>query len=139
MKKRLIATCLLSTMLFMVGTPIKAYSEIEQYEPINFEVTNSRLRASYIVLNTGWSFNKDRCAFSLDFLRESTGSGTIVLQKKINNSWVDYKNTAIEFIKSYSMSSNITVSNLSAGDYRLKFIIQANGYSETLYSWEKTL
>ena len=117
---------------------VKAES-IEKYNSVEFTVANSRLRASKIVLNTGWSFNSNRCAFSIDFLQNSTGSGTVTLQKKVNNSWADHRSLIIGFKNVYSMSDSITVSNLSSGEYRLKFYITANGVTETQYTWSETL
>lgn len=120
-------------------TPVAYAEEVTDYEPISFTVMDIGLRASSIVLNTGWSFGKDYCDFSIDFLQVATGNGTVTLQKKVGNSWTDYKDLGIRFKNIYSFGSSILVSNLSSGDYRLKFYLTVNGVTETLYTWEKTL
>lgn len=144
MLKRLIPFLLL---LVVVVTTIPSTSskaqemeEVEtQDESIEFTVANSKLRASNIILGTGWTFNNDRCSFTIDFLRVSTGSGTVTLQRKVSYSWINYKSIDIQFKNVYSASAGIIVSNLPAGEYRLEFDITANNISEVLYTWEKTL
>lgn len=108
-------------------------------DPIDFTIANSKLRASSIISGTGWAFSNDRCTFTVDFLRTSNGSGKVSLQRKVSYSWINYKSTNIEFSNSYSAGGGILVSNLPAGEYRLKFDITANNVSETIYTGEKTL
>lgn len=121
------------------GIEIQTVVEELDEEPIDFTVANSKLRASSIISGTGWAFSNDRCTFTIDFLRTSSGSGTVILQRKVSYSWINQKRVNIEFTNSYSAGGGILVSNLPAGEYRLEFDITANNISEVLYTWEKTL
>jgi len=139
MRKKIVLFLLSISVISHNISPVLGATVIEQYETVEFVVANSRLRASSIVLNTGWSFSKDHCTFSINFLNNSTGSGTVTLQKKVNSTWADHRSLNIEYKNVYSLSNSITVNNLSSGDYRLKFYLTANGTTETIYTSTKTL
>lgn len=142
MKNKVILSLLIIVLginTFTLIADAETQQEVITYESIPFTLANSKLRASSIVLNTGWSFGKDYCDFSIDFLRVTTGSGTVTLQKKFGNTWMDYKSLNIGFTNTDYIGTSLPVSNLSSGEYRLKFYLTADGVTETLYTWEKSI
>lgn len=142
MKNKVILSLLIIGLSINIFTPTvdaATQQEVTTYESIPFTLANSRLRASSIVLNIGWSFGKNYCDFSIDFLKVTTGSGTVTLQKKIGNSWTDYNSLNIGYKNVPYIGTFIPVNNLSSGEYRLKLYLTSNGVTETLYTLEQSI
>lgn len=124
--------------------------DILQYESIEDPGTEETTtysaimpRASSILSATTWTLSKNTCKYSLTFLGRSTGSGQATLQVKSGNSWYTYDDVSISFSNTWSFDSSITVSNLAAGTYRLRFDLDVSRdgkeYSETIYTLSKKI
>lgn len=102
------------------------------------------LRASSILQGSSWKFTKDECNLVYRFLKSTSGSVTITLQKENSNgTWTDVASKYHSFSFTTSTIADVPVSNLSAGTYQVKTaiyaIIAGTEYYETQYTGTRRL
>lgn len=129
--------------------------ETTTYDPLEVEIESKGIKSissniaispySSAVLNeTTWGFNKNACTLIYSFLRSSSGSLDITLQKENSDgTWKDVATKYHSFSFTTLTNTSIPVSNLLAGTYQIKTQIYAvvNGtvYEETKYTGTRRL
>lgn len=120
--------------------------EVTEYEPLDLELSSRSisLRGSAILSETSWGFNKNACTLIYTFLRSTSGSVTITLQKENSDgSWSDVASKYHSFSYTSTTSTSVPVSNLSAGTYQIKTeiyaVVNSTLYEETKYTGTRRL
>lgn len=132
---KILLTVLLATLLTQQDQRCLAYSsnydEIFEIDDLEVSSENYLTRASKIIVSSSWYLDNSTCLFSLSFLTNSTGSGSAILEKKVNSQWVESGSVNFNFKNSRTLDGVVSVSNLTSGSYRLIIDLEVSGVNET--------
>lgn len=125
----------LFTILLLVSVVFNApiYSQAQDFTSDRDLIEDQyMLRASRIISGSSWSLSKK--AFALFFLEESTGYGTVTMQRKNGTSWVDVGSLDIEFTRVITIGDNMDANTSLSGTYRMVYDITVGSKHETIES-----